>query len=39
MEKIVPKISSKLSYMWNKINLEKSLFSALKEELYNGLKI
>lgn len=33
MENIVPKISSKLSYMWNKIiNLEKSLFPALKEE-------
>jgi len=34
MENIVPKLSQKLSYMWNKIiNLEKSLFPALKEEL------
>lgn len=34
MENIVPKLSKKLSCMWNKIiNLEKSLFPALKEEL------
>lgn len=34
METILPKLSSKLSYMWNKIiNLENSLFPALKEEL------
>jgi hypothetical protein len=34
MENIVPKISSSLSKMWNKVlNLEKSLFLALKEEL------
>jgi len=34
MKNIVPKISSNLSKMWTKIlNLEKSLFPALKEEL------
>ena len=34
METIVPKISSSLSKMWTKVlNLEKSLFPALKEEL------
>jgi len=34
MENIVPKISTNLSKMWNKIlNLEKTLFPALKEEL------
>jgi len=34
METIIPKLSSNLSKMWNKIlNLEKSLFPALKEEL------
>jgi len=34
MEKIIPKLSSNLSKMWNKIlNLEKTLFPALKEEL------
>jgi hypothetical protein len=34
MEIIVPKISSGLSKMWTKIlNLEKSLFPTLKEEL------
>lgn len=34
MENIVPKISQKLFSMWNRIiNLEKSLFPALKEEL------
>ena len=34
METIVPKISSSLSKMWVKIlNLENSLFPALKEEL------
>ncbi len=34
MEIITPKISSNLSKMWNKIlNLENSLFPALKEEL------
>ena len=34
METIVPKISSNLSKMWTKIlNLENSLFPALKEEL------
>jgi hypothetical protein len=34
MRNIVPKLSSNLSKMWNKIlNLETSLFPALKEEL------
>ena len=34
MENIIPKVSSSLSKMWTKIlNLEKSLFPALKEEL------
>ena len=34
METIIPKLSSNLSKMWNKIlNLEKTLFPALKEEL------
>jgi len=34
MKSIVPKLSSNLSKMWNKIlNLEKTLFPALKEEL------
>ena len=34
MKDIVPKVSSNLSKMWNKIlNLENSLFPALKEEL------
>jgi len=34
MKNIIPKISSSLSKMWTKIlNLEKSLFPALKEEL------
>jgi len=34
MEKIIPKLSSSLSKMWTKIlNLETSLFPALKEEL------
>jgi len=34
MTNIVPNISSNLSKMWNKVlNLEKSLFPALKEEL------
>jgi len=37
MEIIVPKISSSLSKMWAKVlNLEKSLFPALKEELRLG---
>ena len=34
METIVPKISLSLSKMWTKVlNLEKTLFPALKEEL------
>jgi hypothetical protein len=34
MSNIVPKLSSNLSKMWNKtLNLETSLFPALKEEL------
>jgi len=34
METIVPKIFSSLSKMWTKVlNLEKTLFPALKEEL------
>jgi len=34
MTNIVPNISSNLSKMWDKVlNLEKSLFPALKEEL------
>ena len=34
METILPKISSSLSKMWTKVlNLENSLFPALKEEL------
>jgi len=37
METIVPKISSSLSKMWTKIlNLEKSLFPALKEKKGRG---
>jgi hypothetical protein len=46
MRNIVPKLSSNLSKIWNKIlNLETSLFPALKEELKleelssKGLKI
>jgi len=34
MEKIIPKLSSNLSKMWNKIlNLENCLFPELKEQL------
>jgi hypothetical protein len=34
MKNIVPKISSNLSKMWSKVlNLEKTLFPVLKEEL------